>query len=111
MHASFFITGLLVVGAGAIIYGTTMLERLVRFQYKHHRDNWRLDGGPRVSFWAPEESASYSAGKRFARRLLFVTPGWLASEPMCRAWLTAFRFSTVVWFVVVLTIFGYLISL
>ena len=98
------------IGVIALVWGRIALEHLVRFQFEHHPDAWQADGCPRVSFWRPNESASYLAGKRFAGRLMFRTPAWV-QQLSCRIWIQTYRVTSWVWIVVVVTVFSYLFSL
>lgn len=86
----------LVVGTAvsAVLYQMYLVDRLVRWEYEHHREQWERDGKPDGYFWHATECAFWSsdvAKKQVGFVWLFKTPRWIAERPECRRWLFQMR--------------------
>jgi hypothetical protein len=82
-----------------VIYGMLLFDRLVRWQYRNHRQQWISDGKPDGFFWRAKECESWSsdlAKKKLQISWMFVTPNWALAAPECRRWLTQSRFIFVI---------------
>lgn len=96
-------TAILVVVAivviATILYQMSLFDRLIRWEYDHHRDQWERDGKPDGYFWRAGECKFWSsdmAKKRLTGVWLFKTPGWAATSPECRRWLAQTRITSLV---------------
>ncbi len=88
------LTVLAIVVIATILYQMSLFDRLIRWEYEHHRDQWERDGKPDGYFWRAGESKFWSsdmAKKRLTGVWLFKTPGWAATSPECRRWLAQTR--------------------
>lgn len=87
-------TVLLSLAAAAIVasalYYMRLFDFLVRWEYRHRREQWERDGKPDGFFWRAEECVPWSSGvakKRLDVSWLFKTPDWAAENTECRSWL------------------------
>ena len=65
-------------------------DQLVRYQYRHHRDRWEVDGRPRGVFWkAPE--ALRSEEDFLSYGWFWQTPDWIVHNRDCLRKLYIFR--------------------
>lgn len=95
-----------VIGAAAF-YNMWLFDRLVRWEYKHHRQQWEQDGKPGSLLWRPEECKLWSSGRtehRLNFMLLFKTPVWAAESRECRRWIAHKRIASLVAALVVLAV-------
>ena len=77
-----------------VVYQMWLFDRLVRWEYEHHREQWERDGKPSGFYWRPKECVfwlSHSAMHRLAGVFIFRTPEWAAERPECRRWLALMR--------------------
>ena|ERR1043165_4520406 len=91
-------------GISAILYSSWLFDRLARYEYEHHREQWERDGRPIGVYWRPSETTIFRsrAGKNWWRLAwLFHTPRWARSSSQCRAWLLQIRCITLLWGVIV----------
>ena len=104
-----------IAGVGAVclvVYGMWLFDRLVRWEYEHHREEWERDGRPDGFFWRAEGCTSWKsniAKKRLSVAWLFDTPLWAASAPECRPWLQHSRVVALIWGTGVLAILFHLL--
>lgn len=78
----------------AIFYQMFLFDRLVRWEYDHHREQWERDGRPVGYFWKADGCNFWSgdaAKKRVEFLWLFRSPCWIAETPECRRWLAKRR--------------------
>jgi hypothetical protein len=88
------LTAVAIVAMATILYQMSLFDRLIRWEYEHHRDQWERDGKPDGYFWRAGECKFWSsdmAKKRLTGVWLFKTPGWVATSPECRRWLAQTR--------------------
>ena len=87
-----------------LLYGSWLFDKLVRYEYEHHREQWERDGRPIGIYWRPSEPAIFltRAGKNWWRLAwLFHTPAWVRTSSQCRSWLFQIRCFALLWSVVV----------
>lgn len=107
------LTASVILALLAIVYAMWNFDRLVRWEYEHHRGEWERDGKPDGYFWKAEECkiwASDMAKKRLGVYWLIATPEWAANSLECRRWLVRMRvvaFAFILSAVVVLVQLGF----
>jgi hypothetical protein len=90
----------ILTGILALLYAFSRFDRLVRWQYEHHNDEWQRDGRPAGYFWRAAECTAWSSGiamQRFSLVWLFKPPAWLKDSSECRLWLKQLRISVLAW--------------
>jgi GH35 family endo-1,4-beta-xylanase len=60
-------------------------DRLVKIEYKNHKEEWIRDGKPRGFYWRPPELAWFAISSSLAMhnltlKWLFKTPQWTAND-------------------------------
>jgi hypothetical protein len=83
----------------AAAYQIWLRDRLVQWEYEHHRDQWERDGKPSGFFWRAKECTSWSsriAKNRVSGAWLYKAPCWVAASPECRRWLAQARIISIV---------------
>lgn len=90
----FALTTIGIVAILTAVYQMWLFDRLIRWEYEYHRDQWERDGKPDGFFWRAQECKVWSgdmAKKRLTTGWIFKTPGWAANSPECRRWLVHVR--------------------
>jgi hypothetical protein len=78
----------------AVFYQMILFDRLVKWEYEHHREQWERDGRPVGYFWKADECGFWSgdnAKKRVEFLWIFRTPRWISESPVCQRWLVKRR--------------------
>ena len=87
----------LIVAVPASFY---FLDRLIRYEYEFHRDEWERDGRPNSPFFRPPETTWFRSGMAFQRCALrwpLHTPSWVREDPSARALLRSLRWCLLTW--------------
>ena len=53
-----------ILAFAAVVYGMWVFDRLIRWEYEHHREQWERDGKPVGIFWV---IGSYAFGQAIKR--------------------------------------------
>ena len=96
------VTILVVTSFATLGYIFVAFDRLVRWQYEHHRKDWERDGRPDGFAWRANECsmvASDFSKKRLSFVWTFRTPGWATSDTRASSLLWQFRAGVLAWFV------------
>ena len=71
-------------------------DRLIRFEYKYHKDEWLIDGQPCGYFWKPKEVSIFFTGFKHyycTEKWLKETPEWIQNDAKAIHLLNRLRFS------------------
>jgi hypothetical protein len=97
----------IIVGA-MVFYNLWLFDRLARWEYEHHREQWERDGKPSgFLFWRPKESDGWSSGRieqSLNLRWTFKMPDWAAKHSECRWWIIQKRISSLAVVLIILTV-------
>jgi hypothetical protein len=83
-----------------LLYGFWTFDRLVRWEYDHHRDQWLKDGRPDWFFWRANECDfffSSIAKQKLTFVWLFKTPAWADGNIECIRRLSHLRTAVLAW--------------
>jgi hypothetical protein len=108
MRIEYFFIYILFIAFPLLIMAFTTFDRIVLYEYRHHRDIWNHDGNPNGFFWVPLESMffwgfpslkSIWSRNRLLSCLLFSTPFWVKESK---------SINTKLWILRTCTLIGYL---
>jgi hypothetical protein len=83
-----------------LLYSFVLFDRLVREEYREHRQLWDADGRPRGFFWRAPECSDFGSSMAMNRLnlvWLFRTPAWIEHSAPYKAWLNQMRVCVAVW--------------
>ncbi len=90
-----------------LIVAFIMFDRVIRYEYENHKNNWEKDGKSFGFFWIPLENRkrfiffpsfkSSWARNRLAFYWLFITPDWVKENKKIYKDLKILRFCVLVW--------------
>ncbi len=98
----------LVLLVAALIAAFYFLDRLIRHQYRVHRDAWEQAGRPVGYLFRPPEATWFRSGFAFQRCALawvFYTPLWAREDPTARHLLSRLRWCVLIWNVGIIVFF------
>ncbi len=80
----------------AIAASMWQFDKLCKFEFENHKDDWENDGKPQGFFWWHAETVRYSFTATFARSRcclywLFIKPSWTKGNPDIEKTLILYR--------------------
>ena len=99
-------------GSGIVLVAVLLrsfysFDRLIRHEYRFHRDAWEKDGRPTGFLFRPPERTYF--GSRFACQRssawLFRTPRWVDGDSAAKTLLSRFRWGVLVWNIGIVALF------
>jgi hypothetical protein len=83
-----------------LISAFVFFDRLIRYEYRAHREAWERDGKPTGYLFSPPEATwfrSRIAAGDCSMGWLFWTPPWIRDDSVARALLSRMRWCVLAW--------------
>ena len=97
-----------------MLYIFRIVDKLIKQMFAYHKGEWIKVGKPCGIFFRPIESKNIRSMISMQINLFkwfFITPKWIKEDEIAKAYLSSIRRITIIANLIILGIFGYIISL